>query len=389
VIPKDKAGIMNLQRLLNERGANLKVDGIAGPATRAAHQKFGTGSAPAPGATGSPAPGAPGETLGAALGGGTPNPTVPAPGGAPAVNNIPDLDPNASDTEVEKYIRKNFGFAAWALDTPEIRQALVDFTKSMRGNEDWTDADLQDALMVTQWWKDKDTTQRARIQERNEDPQTYNKGIAGEVENLRDLAVQNGVTIPEDRLRTMAGQAYDMGWSPAQRKSAVAAEFDYNPDTGANAASSTVAQLRAMADNYLIPLSEATIDEWGRKLIAGTADQATIAGYMREQSKLLLPTFAKQIESGLTPKSLVTPYREAIARELSADPNTIDMLDPKYNRFINNVDPKTGSPQLMNFFDIQKTIRTDDTYGWDRTEGAVSEANQFATEMAKRFGRAG
>ena len=38
---------------------------------------------------------------------------------------------------------------------------------------------------------------------------------------------------------------------------------------------------------------------------------------------------------------------------------------------------------------IECETHNDDTYGWDRTTGAVQTAAQFATELAKKFGATG
>lgn len=381
-VPKDKAGIMNLQRLLNERGANLKVDGLYGPATKAAHQQYGTGQTRTAGPAGVGA-----ETLGSTLTGGAGGGTV----GAPQVANVPPpLSATASDAEVEAYIRREFGFAAWALDVPEIRNTLVDFTKRMGGYE-FSEEQLEAELLKTQWWQEKNNLQRQRIEEFHRDPMTYNQNVEGVLTGLREEATKRGVgfNISDDRLMEMAQTGYKMGWSIADRQAALAAEFDYDPQTGKQAASAIVGNLRAMANNYLVPLSEATIDEWGKKLIAGTASEDTINGYLREQAKQMLPSFAAQIDAGLTPQSLVEPYRQTIAREMGSDPNQVDFLDPKWNRFINTADPKTGTARPMSFFEIQQTLRTDSSYGWDKSDVAHREATEFATQLAQRFGKAG
>lgn len=315
-------------------------------------------------------------------------------GGGGGMADVPEAPPplaaNASDAEVEAYIRNNFGFAAWALDEPEIRQVLVDFTRDMRGYE-FSPDQLEAKLLNTQWWKDKNVNARARIREKNEDPATYNQGILDEGDKLQALIDQSGggFNISPTRLQEMARTSYKMGWTPAEMRSALAAEFDYDPTGGAQTASAIVGTLKTLAGQYLVPLSEATIDEWGRAMIAGTANEDTINGYLREQAKILLPAFATQIDAGLTPSALVEPYRQTIARELGSNPSEIDFLDPKYNRFISGRDPKTGQAVPMDPYEIQKTIRTDTAYGWNETAGARGQATEFITALAERFGRAG
>lgn len=340
------------------------------------------------------APSAGGETLGnlGTLGDGAGDGSGTTTAAATVPAAPPPLASTASDAEVEAYIRNNFGFAAWALDEPEIRQVLVDFTRDMRGYE-FTADQLESKLLGTQWWQDKNKNARARIREKNEDPATYNQGILNEAEKLRLLMEQpgrgGGFNINANRLQEMARTSYKMGWTNAEMRAALAAEFDYDPTGGSQTASALVGRLKTLAGQYLVPLSEATIDEWGRAMIAGTANEDTINGYLREQAKVLLPAFAAQIDAGLTPSALVEPYRQTIAREMGSNPSEIDFLDPKWNRFISHRDPKTGQPVAMDPYEIQKTIRTDSTYGWDQTAGARSQATEFITKLAERFGKAG
>lgn len=349
----------------------------------------------APAAPAKQPPGGPGAptgdlgTLGDGAGAGdgtttTAGATVPA---AP-----PPLSAAASDAEVEAYIRNNFGFAAWALDEPEIRQVLVDFTRDMRGYE-FTADQLEAKLLGTQWWQDKNKNARARIREKNEDPATYNQGILNEADKLQALMEEpgsgGGFNISPTRLQEMARTSYKLGWTNAEMRAALAAEFDYDPTGGAQTASALVGRLKTLAGSYLVPLSEATIDEWGRAMIAGTANEDTIKGYLREQSKVLLPAFAAQIDAGISPDALVEPYRQTIAKEMGSNPTEIDFLDPKWNRFISHRDPKTGQPMAMDPYEIQKTIRTDATYRWDQTAGARGQATEFVTKLAERFGQAG
>ena len=380
-VPTDPAGVMNLQRLLNERGAGLAVDGKYGPKTRAAHQTYGRGGTVAPAARSGTLGGTLGETFAPAAGG-------PVTGGAAP----PPLAADASDAEVEAYIRRNYGFAAWVLEVPDIRGAIVDVARSLGGvpmDEATIDSMLENRLLNTEWWKTHSATQRVRLEERHEDPAQYNKGVETEYRNLGVLAGQIGVDVPEGRLREIARQAYDFGWDQAEQRAALAAEFDYNPDTGSQATSKVVGDLRQRAGQYLVPLSEATIDEWGRKVVAGTASPDAIDGYLKEQAKVLLPGFAAQIDAGLTPDALVEPYRQTIARELGTDPTAVDFLDPKWNRFLNTPDAKTNAPRVMSHFEIQRTIRSDPTYRWDESDVAQKEATEFATQLAERFGRAG
>ena len=69
--------------------------------------------------------------------------------------------------------------------------------------------------------------------------------------------------------------------------------------------------------------------------------------------------------------------------ELSGE--AIDLFDPKWQRALSTVDAN-GARRPMTLYEWRNTMRTDATYGWDRTSGARSEASQFASKIAQTFG---
>lgn len=325
-----------------------------------------------------PKPG-PAGTLGGTLGGG--EKTAPASAGLRA---LPTLDPNAPPDKVMEYIRKWYGFTAWTLDIPELREQIIQLARDFAGTE-INELTVEGRLKNTQWWKTHEGDQRLAIEEKMSDPATYNAKVEGKFRTLASLAGQIGFQPNEARLRQMAIQAYDGGWNEAEMRAGLSAEFDYNPDTGQEDQSAIVGDLRQIASDYLVPLSEQTIDQWGRQIVAGTANNEAFTQYAKNMAKGMFSHYASDIDAGRTVKQIADPFVQVAARDLELTEDQIDLMDSKWRRALEN-DPETGQPMQLSKW--QRLIRTDSGYGWDSTQNARAEASEFARKIAESFGRA-
>lgn len=340
-------------------------------------------SAPPPPPPSAPPSGGAGETLAGTRGTTTTTDGSQAPGGAAA----PKLAPNASDAEAEAFIRKTYGFMSWALDVPELAGALRNAARDLQG-ADVDKSRLEGYLTSTGWWKTHTENQRTAEEQRSRDPETYRVNINGEFQTLKTLAGQIGLSVSDARLREIAQTSYDMDWNATEQKFALSAEFDYSPDTGAQAQSKVVGDLKAEASKYLIPLSEGTIDDWGRQIVAGTTDVATFGNYLKEQAKSLFPSLSAALDSGVTVSQYVEPYRQLAAERLEMMPGAVNFMDPQWMRAIQQVDPKSGARTSMTLSDFDQMIRTDPTYGYDKTNQAKKLAVDLVTTLGRTFGKA-
>lgn len=313
---------------------------------------------------------------------GTQTTTAPA---SPGLRNLPSLPTNAPPEQVEAYIRKHYGYHAWILDIPELRSRMIELGRQFAGAPEISDAAVEGALMDTQWWKTHEADQRLAIEEKATDPATYNAKVEGKFRSLASLAGQIGFAPNEARLRQMAITAYDGGWNEVEMRAALAAEFDYNPEIGQEAQSVIVGDLRRIASDYLVPLGEQTIDQWGRQIIAGTATNETFTEYAKNMAKSMFGHYAADIDAGRTVKQIADPFVQMAARDLELTSDQINLEDAKWRRAL-EVDPDTGQPMQLSKW--QRTIRSDSSYGWDSTQGARAEAAEFARKIAESFGRA-
>lgn len=348
-------------------------------------QRSGSTAPPQPAAPAPAAPPPPGRTPGPAggLGAGGGNRTVTAPASA-GLRNLPTLAANAPEGDVIAYIRKYYGYASWVLDIPELRQRMIEVARDFAGVP-VDEATIMGRFTDLDWWKTHSDQQRLAIEEQAADPATYNAKVEGKFRELGSLTGQLGFQVPEARLRHIAKEAYDQGWNTAEMRSALAAEFDYNPVTGDEDQSRIVADLRQLASDYLVPLGEQTIDQWGRQIVAGTSTNEDFTAYAKSMAKGMFAHYASDIDAGRTVKQIADPFVQMAARDLELTTDQIDLMDAKWRKAL-EVDPETGQPMQLSKW--QRLIRSDSSYGWNYTQNARAEASEFGAKIAEAFGRA-
>ena len=94
------------------------------------------------------------------------------------------------------------------------------------------------------------------------------------------------------------------------------------------------------------------------------------------------------LDQGFSVKDILAPYLTRAAQELGISAAEIDLTDPLWRQLVEQTDEK-GERVRPNTQQILHLIRTDQRFGWDKTEGAVTQAAQFATELAHMFGAVG
>ena len=351
----------DLQARLNSMGANLKVDGIIGPKTQAAMAQYGLD------VNGNPTGG------GGTAGGGGGTSTAPATsGGTPA-------NPPGSDADV----RSRYGYMAWALDIPEVGDAL---RAAAAAGED--QAGLFARISQTNWWKTTSASARTFQQLQATDPASAQQDIDSEKAAISAQASKLGITIAEDRLTSMATDARRLGWNAEQVQSAIGNEFHYKPGGQQGGALTIENQLKQIASDYLQPVSDSTLSRWEQDVISGRTAVADFEGQMKAQAKSLYPSMAASIDAGQTAAQFAEPYRQVAAKTLEMSPDTIDFADPRWNKALNTVDPKTGQRMSMSLSDWDTELRSNPIYNYQNTQGAKVAAYDMAGTMARAFGKA-
>jgi hypothetical protein len=315
-------------------------------------------------------------------------PTTPAAGstagGGGGPNNQPAPPATWNDDQIRDFIKANFGANAYFVDIPEVFNALKDVVKSGKGVNG-----LEAALEGTQFWQQNDVSQRAWIVKSGHDPAQARADVAQQTQAIQKLGLDAGITIDPVRAQEMAQSYLRNGWTQTDLQNAIGAEWHYDPASKNQAAA--VSKMKQDAKNWLVPLSDQAIQTWGQGLISGTTTDAQYQQYLRDNAKSLLPQLsdlidAHQNDPTFTVDHFVDPYRTTAANMLGVQADQIDFADPKWRKALDQVDPKTNTRRIMSLSEWQSTIKSDPTYGYDKTANGIQDGVNLAQQLKQSMG---
>lgn len=402
--------ISELQRMLIRLGYDAgPVDGVMGPKTRAAYNRFlsRNGYKPAGGVTivtlmnrlasgedpdlwgvvshggevdvnGQPVPDPqapappPQETAG-----GTPAPTAAAPPTTVAVQATTPA-PILTDGEAEKFIREQYPYLAYLLDNPEIRPILMD--AAMKGDTEQT---TQARIRATTWWNT--TAEATRVwdslweMDNAEAMQRWNQRTA----SLTNLVQQMGVPMDAEGIKWVAGRILREGWTDEQLNRYLGQLLRNAGGAAPGRVTETQAELKALARSYLVNMNDKDASEYAIRIAEGSTTQDAISTMLRQEAKNRFTWLAPQIDSGITPIQLFASTRNAVAQELEIDPETIDLNDARWSALTSPV-VDGGQQRSINFAEAQTWARQRPE--WRFTRNANDSASNLTLGLLKAMG---
>lgn len=270
------------------------------------------------------------------------------------------------------------------VNMPDVAQTIL----SAAANG-WDNGKLQAALEGTTYWKTTTANQRAWDVAVATDPATAQRQFFLGAKRVQDMRQKLGVSISEDDYTRIASDAVRNGWSDEVTRTALLgahAQRGYRPAPGGDFGG-TVTQLRALAKDYGVTLADETLYTHATRLLDGSMDEVGAADYMRTQAKSRYARNAQltaALDTGLTVRQYADPYVQTAAKELAINPETIDLGQSKWSRFLDEgTDP---AQQGMTLDQWRQTLRSDQQYGWDKTQAARDEASVLTAQLARKFG---
>ena len=280
---------------------------------------------------------------------------------------------------VEETVQAQFPQYAWMLSIPEVGDLL---RQAVASGGEWSPEKLTAQIQATNWWRSHAGSVRSWESMWNTDPASAQREWEAKSIEVGQMAAQLGVQIPWHWVTDIAYRAKKFGWSQAELRNALG-------QSAVHPGGSATTNLAQIAGEYLVPMSQQTINDWTQQIVSGQATEDQFRSYMREQAKSLFPSLSGFLDQGGTVKQYVAPYAEIAAKELEISPADVNFLDPKWSKALFQTDPKTGERRSMSLSDWQNEIRSNDAYQWDKTSGARNAAAELQTSLLKQFGALG
>lgn len=303
----------------------------------------------------------------------TPAPAAAAPAAAPS--------PYANWEEAAKELYG--GYYAIVQSVPELRSIL-----ERAYNEKWSRDRFEYELRQTSWWKtNADSTRQWDLQSQM-DPASAAQLVESRLAEMKAMALNDyGVTLSDSQLRRLATDSLRLGWSQQLISNAIGLESTRTPGGMSQLASGFLGQtLRSTAREYGVALSDVVANDWLTKIATGEQTRQTYQTYILDSAKRLYPGLAKDLDSGSTFQQIVDPYRNVASQILEVNPETIDFLDPKWNKAVTFGADK-GEQRTMTYSEWGDYLRQDRSFGYEYTSQAQARAFQVANDLANLFGK--
>jgi hypothetical protein len=142
-------------------------------------------------------------------------------------------------------------------------------------------------------------------------------------------------------------------------------------------------QVKSLAANNGISLSDSAATDYATKIAAGTLDPNTAYNTIRESAAAAFPALADKIQAGVDVKTLADPYIQSMSNILEIPSTGIDLFDPKIRSAMAYTLPD-GKVGTKSIYDFEKELRQDPR--WQFTDNARQQASSVATTVLKDFG---
>ena len=292
-----------------------------------------------------------------------------------------------TDAEIEAYAAE-FGYAAYWLNHVELGPII----RQAAGPPEWTQAKLLAAIQATDWWRDhEDADVKFQLLEQSE-PAEAAAQLADARQRIETEATSLGVTIDPARLDEMARHSIIWNWTVSDQSNAILGEAKWEPgaaETGTIAGN--VRRINKLIGDYQVNVTADQVEEFAQNLYLGAITLEGIEAEFANQAKSMYPHFADRIDSGFSPRTIFSPYKQHVATLLDMPVNQIDLLgDPRFQPIIDTVDDK-GEHRAMTLSEAGRYIRTSEQTRplWEKTPVAKNQARQLASFIGKKFGRLG
>lgn len=278
----------------------------------------------------------------------------------------------------------DYGMYSWAFNDPEVGPIL-----QRAKDEGWTPDKLQFELSKTNWWRTTVASERAWNEEIARDPREALDRRNQKAEEITRMASQLGVTLDPGVADSFADSFYRYGWTPIQLQNSILTQFKYARGQTTASAAVTEMQLTQIASDYGVTLTDGDYRNWIISIDQGINTTDSFKTWAAQQSANLNPWAKSALDSGLTLKDITAPILNKVANELEINPNMINLTDSKWAKLMQVSRDKDGSFVMPSWSDVERTIRTDPQYGFDRTDNARQQAASAAQGLLKSFGSIG
>jgi len=174
--------------------------------------------------------------------------------------------------------------------------------------------------------------------------------------SVRRAAVQMGVSLTDAQIKTISSRAQTEGWDAATIGENIASIGKVSGKLGQSA--ETIDKLKSFAYDYGVSYDDGWYQQATSSILEGKSTEENFEQQIKDMAKSRYAGFVTQIDAGLAPRQIASPYIQTMASLLELDPNSIGLNDPTITRALTSLDDK-GNPSPTPIWKFEKEILND------------------------------
>jgi hypothetical protein len=174
--------------------------------------------------------------------------------------------------------------------------------------------------------------------------------------SVRRAAVQMGVSLTDAQIKTISSRAQTEGWDAATIGENIASIGKVSGKLGQSA--ETIDKLKSYAYDYGVAYDDGWYQQATASILEGKSTEENYQQQIKDMAKSRYAAFAGQIDAGLSPLKIASPYIQTMASLLELDPNSVGLNDPTVTKAMTSLDDK-GNPSPTPLWKFEQEILKD------------------------------
>ena len=199
---------------------------------------------------------------------------------------------------------------------------------------------------------------------------------------------QSGNKVDPATRQELINDIFLKGWAATDPRIAqiVSSKFNVKEATSGTALTA-LDQVNKLAQDYMIPITPDVAQKWASAIQQDPTNLTNATDYFKKQAAGQYQFLAGTLDH-ITPTDWFAPAKTLISTNLDIPVTSIDFNDPsgKWMALVTKKDPATGATIARSNSEIIKEARTNPTYGYDKTQGAIDSAYALGSQIRSMMG---
>jgi hypothetical protein len=201
---------------------------------------------------------------------------------------------------------------------------------------------------------------------------TTAQDIAAAAAAITNEAATLGLSLDTPAINSLASTVVKQKWSGDMLTQYLTSGVDFSK-LGAGSLTAGVDNIKKMAKEQLLNISDTSAQEYSRRMLSGEMSQEGLQALFVEQAKKNYAWATPTLDKGITMQAYLMPSRDFIANQLEKPTEAVDMMDPKYLSMMQTIDAKTGQARAASLSEMQVNARQDPDFAKTNKARAMTQ----------------